>query len=133
MPRKALNAVSSIVTVGISATVLLSGCTHSGEMVFSRQNKVASALATMSMEAEAKNSPNIEMIYAAEDQLHAACAPLRDVASQRMSGETVAMDAELVAFISLDRCSVETRRVESLILNGDPAVARIYLGNAAAR
>ena len=130
MPRTALNAVSrplfAMVVIGAVA-----GCSNSGEKVFTRQNQAASALATMVMEAEAQSSPQstakVDRIYAAETQLHAACAPLREMASRRMTGETVGFDTELVAFVSLDRCETETRRVEEFIRKDNPAVARTYL------
>ena len=130
MPRTARKAVFRSVLVAATAGVILGACTHSGERVFARQSKAASALATMSMEAEANNSKKIDLIYAAEDSLHEACAPLRSVASRRMSGETVGIDSELVAFMSIDRCSVETQRVEKLIWLDDPAVAKVFLGSS---
>jgi len=128
MPRMTRNAVSRSF-LALAATALLGACGHSGETVFTRQNQAASALATMGMEAESKNPVKLDMIYAAETQLHEACAPLRDVASRRMGGEHVGLDTELVAFVSLDRCATETTRVESFIWHDSPAVARFYLSS----
>lgn len=121
------NAVSRSFLALVAAAALLSACGHSGETVFTRQNQAASALATMGMEAEAKNPFRLDRIYAAETQLHDACAPLRDVASRRMSGQDVGLDTQLVAFVSLDRCATETSRVETFIWQDDPTVARLYL------
>ena len=121
------NAVSRSFLALAAAAALLSACGHSGETVFTRQNQAASALATMGMEAEAKNPLRLDRIYAAETQLHDACAPLRDVASRRMSGQDVGLDTQLVAFVSLDRCATETSRVETFIWQDDPTVARLYL------
>ena len=120
------NAVSRS-SLALAAAALLSACGHSGETVFTRQNQAASALATMGMEAEAKNPRRLDKIYAAETQLHEACAPLRDVASRRMTGEDVGLDTQLVAFVSLDRCATETTRVETFIWQDDPSIARLYL------
>jgi hypothetical protein len=97
----------------------VAACSNSGEKVFTRQNQAASALATMVMEAEsqgpAKGAAKVDQIYAAENELHAACAPLREMASRRMTGESVGFDAELIAFASLGRCESETQRVEEFI------------------
>jgi hypothetical protein len=125
MPRRTLKAV--IRTASATALALAAGACSQGEHVFTRQNQAASALATMGMEAEAKNAVNLDMIYAAETQLHEACAPLRDVASRRMSGEEVGLDIQLVALVSMSRCESETQRVESFIWQGDPNVAKFYL------
>ena len=129
MPSTRFIAVFRCAVVTASAGLFLGACVHDGERVFARQSKAASALATMSMEAEAANSKKVDTFYAAEDKLHAACAPLRTVASRRMSGETVGLDSELAAMMSLDRCSVETQRAEKLIWVDDPAVARVFLGS----
>jgi hypothetical protein len=126
MPRIALHAVSRS-TLALAVTASVAACSYSGETVFTRQNQAASALATMGMEAEAKNSVNLDRIYAVETQLHEACAPLRDIASRRMIGEEVGIDSELEALVSLDRCAMETTRVESFIWRDDPVLARIFL------
>lgn len=125
MPDKALKAVSR--TAFAMALALAATACSQGEHVFTRQNQAASALATMGMEAEAKNDVKLDLIYDAETQLHEACAPLRDVASRRMSGEDVGLDIQLVALVSLNRCETETQRVESFIWSGDPNVAKFYL------
>jgi len=109
------------------ALALVANACSQGEHVFTRQNQAASALATMGMEAEARNAANIELIYAAESQLYEACAPLRDVAFLRMSGEEVQLESELVAFVSLRPCEIETKRAETFIWSGDPNLARFYL------
>ena len=131
MPRYALKAV--IRTASAAALAIGASACSQGEHVFTRQNQAASALATMGMEAEAKNAVNLDMIYAAETQLHEACAPLRDVASRRMSGEEVGLDVQLVALVSLSRCESETQRAESFIWEGDPKVAKFYLQPMAAQ
>lgn len=131
MPQKALKAVSR--TAFVMALALAATACSQGEHVFTRQNQAASALATMGMEAEAKNDVKLDLIYAAETQLHEACAPLRTVASRRMSGEDVGLDAQLVALVSLSRCETETQRVENFIWNGDPNVAKFYLQPIAAQ
>lgn len=125
MPRLASKAV--IRTVSAMALVMAAAACSQGEHVFTRQNQAASALATMGMEAEARNAANIELIYAAESQLYEACAPLRDVAFLRMSGEEVQLESELVAFVSLRPCEIETKRAETFIWSGDPNLARFYL------
>ena len=125
MPRYALKAVSR--TAFAMALALAAGACSQGEQVFTRQNQAASALATMGMEAETKNAVSLDLIYAAETDLHEACAPLRHVAAQRMSGEDVGLDTQLVALVSMSRCETETRRVESFIWSGDPNIAKFYL------
>jgi hypothetical protein len=101
-----------------------------GEQVFTRQNQAASALATMVMEAEAKSPTAAESLYEAESQLHEACAPLGEIASRRMGGETVGLDSHLIALVSLDRCESETTRIENFILLGNPLVARSLMSPA---
>lgn len=113
-------------------TAVVSACAFSAETVFTRQNQASAALGTMGIEAEAQNSIKLDMIYAAETQLHEACAPLRNVASRRMSGEVVGADAELLAMFTLDRCATETDRVETLIWLEAPKLARFYLGSKSA-
>lgn len=115
-------------TLVASATLAVAACSQSGERVFTRQNQAASALATMGMEAETRSPEKLDLIYAAETQLHEACEPLRTVASQRMTGEDVGIDTQFVALISLDRCETETSRVEGFIWTDNPTVARFYLG-----
>jgi hypothetical protein len=131
MPRTALKAVSR--TAFATAIALAAGACSQGEHVFTRQNQAASALAIMGMAAEAKNDVKLDLIYAAETKLHEACAPLREVASRRMSGDDVGFDIQLVALASLSRCESETQRVESFIWRGDPNVARFYLRPASAQ
>lgn len=105
----------------------VSACGSSGEKVFMRQNQAASALATMVMEAETQSPTKVDEIYAVESQLHDACAPLREMASRRMTGESVGLDAELVAFASIERCKSETERVEKFIRVDNPGIARAFL------
>jgi hypothetical protein len=105
----------------------VAACSNSSEKVFTRQNQAASALATMVMEAEARSPAKVDKIYEAEHDLHAACAPLREVASRRMAGESVGLDTQFVAYTSLDRCETETQRVEEFIRFDNPTVARTYL------
>jgi hypothetical protein len=116
-------------TLATTAMLAVAACSQSGERVFTRQNQAASALATMGMEAEAASPDKLDRIYAAETQLFEACAPLRTVASRRMSGEEVGIDRHLVAFISLDQCEDETTRIEKFIWLDNPTVARVYLGS----
>jgi hypothetical protein len=135
MPRLAMTAVNRTVSAAILAMALavsLGACSQ-GERVFTRQNQAASALATMGMEAEAANALNLDLIYAAEEQLFQACAPLRDVASRRMSGEDVGIDTHLVAFVSLTYCESETERAETFIRTGDPNLAGFYLQTVSER
>ena len=68
------------------------------------------------------------MIYAAEAQLHEACAPLRDVAARRMNGEAAGIGSELRAMFTLGRCATKTDEVESLIRLEAPPIALLYLG-----
>ena len=127
MPRTALSTVSRT-TITIMGTALLAACSSTGEQVFTRQNQAASALATMVMEAEAQNPTQVDKLYAAEAQLHEACAPLRDMASRRMAGEQVGFDSKLVVFASLDRCASETKKVEEFIWLDNPSFARTHFG-----
>jgi hypothetical protein len=111
-------------------TSAVSGCASSVESVFSHQNRTAAALATMAIEAEAHNPRKLDTIYAAETQLHDACAPLRNVAARRINGNTVGIGSELMAIFSLDRCATETDQLENFIWLEAPPIARLYLGPA---
>lgn len=119
-------------TLFVTATLTVAACAQSGERVFTRQNQAASALATMSMEAETRSPEKLDLIYDAESKLHDACEPLRTVASRQMTGEDVGIDTQFVALISLDRCEDETARAEGFIWTDNPAVARTYLGSKSA-
>lgn len=130
MPRSiALKAVSRS-SLAILVLGAVAACGNSGEKVFMRQNQAATALATMVMEAETQSPAKVDKIYAAESELHAACAPLREMASQRMAGEWVGLDTQFVAYTSLDRCEAETQRIEEFIRFDNPTVARTYLSPA---
>jgi hypothetical protein len=109
-------------------TSAVSGCAGSVESVFSQQNRTAAALATMAIEAEAKNPAKLDTIYAAEARLQDACAPLRKVAARRINGDAVGIGSELMAIFSLDRCATETDRLESFVWLEAPPIARLYLG-----
>ncbi len=109
-------------------TSAVSGCAGSVESVFTHQNQTAAALATMAIEAEAKNPVKLDTIYAAETQLHDVCAPLRSVAARRINGDAVGIGSEIMAIFSLDRCATETDRIESFIWLEAPPIARLYLG-----
>ena len=111
-------------------TFMVSACASSIETVFAHQNQAAAALATMAIESEAQNSIKLDTIYAAETQLHDACAPLRTVASRRINGEVAGIKSELLAMFSLDRCATETDQIERFIWLEAPPIARLYLGPA---
>ncbi len=127
MRRIGLNTMArNAVLLGVTATV--SACFHSTETVFTRQNQAAAALAMMGIEAEAQNLANLDMIYAAETQLHEACAPLRTVALRQINGEAAGIGPALRAMFTLDRCATKTDEVESFIRLEAPPIARLYLG-----
>jgi hypothetical protein len=127
MRRSGLHSTArNALLLGVTATV--SACAYSTEAVFTRQNQAAAALAMMGIEAEAQKLVKLDMIYAAETQLHEACAPLRSVASRRMNGEAVGIGSELQAMLTLGRCATRTDEVESFIRLEAPPVARLYLG-----
>ena len=94
MTRTALSTASRS-TITVMITALIAGCSSMGEEIYTRQNQAASALATMEMEAEAKDPGKADRIYKAELDLHEACAPLREVASRRMTGESVGIDSQV--------------------------------------
>jgi hypothetical protein len=102
-------------------------CSYSPETVFIHQNQAAAALATMAIEAELQGSSKLEMIYSAESELHENCAPLRDVASRRMRGESVSIDSELLAIFSLSGCERKMDQIEKFIWLEAPPVASFYL------
>lgn len=127
MRRIGLHAMArNALLLGVAATV--SACAYSIENVFTRQNQAAAALAMMGIEAEAQNLPKLDMIYAAEAQLHEACAPLRTIALRRINGESTGIDSELLAMFTLGRCTTKTDEVESFIRLEAPPIARLYLG-----
>jgi hypothetical protein len=126
MHSTAIYAITRFSFAILIATVVAS-CGGTGEKVFTRQNQAASALATMVMDAEAKSPAAVDGLYEAESQLHEACAPLREIASRRMTGETVGLDTHLIALVSMDRCESETTRIEEFIRLGNPTVASGFL------
>jgi hypothetical protein len=114
-------------------TSAVSACAGSIESVFAQQNRTAAALATMAIEAEVQYPAKLNTIYAAETQLHEACAPLRTIAVHRINGDPVALTSELAAILTLDRCATETDQIESFIWSEAPPIARLYLGPAPGR
>jgi hypothetical protein len=126
MHSTAIYAISRS-SFAILIAAVVASCGGTGEKIFTRQNQAASALATMAMEAEVKSPAAVDSLYEAESQLHEACAPLREIASRRMSGETVGLESHLIALVSLDRCESETTRIEDFIRLGSPTVARAFV------
>jgi len=118
------------VVMAVIFFTVLAGCSQSerGELVFTRQNQAASALATVVFDTEARNSGTTKRLYDAETQLDDACRPLREAASLKMSGKPVGFESEVKIFISLDQCAAETKRIENLVRRIDPEVANFYLG-----
>jgi hypothetical protein len=112
----------------IFIAVGLSACSNSAEIIFTRQNQAAAALATMVMEAEQQASSEVDVIYSAEAGLDDACTSLRHVASRRMRGESVSMISELLALFSLSHCQSRTEQIEKFIWRKAPPIARFYFG-----
>ena len=125
--------VASIVTArratALALVGLIAGCVHSerGESVFIEQNKAAAALGTMLMDAEMQNPSKADRLYDAESTLASACEPLRKAAQQKMAGKDIGFELRHLIFNSLDQCAAETKRVEKLVWETDPAVGRFYL------
>jgi uncharacterized protein YfcZ (UPF0381/DUF406 family) len=109
----------------------IAGCSASerGEYVFTRQNQAASALAMIAMDAEMRGSSEIKDIYATETKLDKACALLTEAATQKMSGETMPIDFELMVWNSLDDCATETKNTEQFVWRANAEVAKFYLGD----
>lgn len=129
MHSTAIYAISRS-SLAVLFAAALASCSGAGEEIFTRQNQAASTLATMVMEAEVKSPAAVDRLYEAETQLDEACAPLREIASRRMTGETVGLDSHLFALVSLDRCDAETARIEEFIRLGNPTVARALMSPA---
>ena len=110
--------------------IALAGCsqTERGEKVFARQNQAASALATVIMESDARETASVDRLHDAESELHEACSALREAALLKMKGKSTGLGSEILILISLDHCAAETSRIEQLVRRTDPEVARFYLG-----
>ena len=108
---------------------VLAGCAVSerSETVFMQQNRTATALAEIIMEAEAKSSHRVDRLYQVENSLIEACAPLNRAAGRKMIGKPVQLDVQLAVAGSLDRCEAEAARVERLVRRLSPDLARLYI------
>lgn len=129
MPRVA-SVVVSHPTAAMMFVAAVTGCAapERGEHVFTRQNQAASALAMIAMDAEMRGSKETDQVYAAEARLSDACALLSEAAAQKMRGETLHIEFEMMVLNSLDECAAETKRSEQFIWRANPELAKFYLG-----
>lgn len=113
---------------------VLGGCALSeqAETLYLRQHRAASALADTIAVTETQNPPLADALYAAEAELDLACGPLRRAGYLRLQAEEISTELEWEIVNSLDRCTMKTEEMESLLWRVNPDIAAYFLPARAA-
>ena len=118
-----------LLALGLLSTAGGCAVAEQAEALFMRQQSAQGALASTVSEVEMASPSLAERLYGLEDELHAACSPLRKASQRRLEGEDVGTDLEWAVVTSLKRCESTTGLVERLVqqagagkLRRDPAL-----------
>ena len=126
-PSVVLPALS--VLAAVAGIILVGACAAMGdraEALFFRQQTAQSALADTIGRVETARPQLAERLYGAEDELHEACAPLREAGQRKIYHQTIGTDLEWEVVGALDTCETKTRQVEQLVQrteSGDDSAA----------
>ncbi|MFQ5775829.1 MAG: hypothetical protein ACE5GS_15005 [Kiloniellaceae bacterium] len=103
----------------------LGGCALGAraEAVYLQQHKASGALAETILAVETDQPALAEELYGLEDELGAACAPLREAGHRRWFGQEVDGDLEWAVVRALDTCEAKAREVERLVRWASPEAA----------
>ena len=79
--------------------------------IFTYQNQVSAALAQSIVEAEVDGLAILDALYAVEEQLNEACAPLQEAGRRHIDGETLGGLLQIAVFNAMEECEVKTDEV----------------------
>ena len=108
-PGAGLAALTLVAVVGACALG------DRAQAVFFRQQFAQGALADTIVRLEMDRPRLVEQLYGMEDELHEACAPLRQAGQRLIFDEAIDSDLEWAIVIALDTCETKTRQVEQLV------------------
>ena len=108
-PGAGLLALTGVAMVGACAMA------DRAEALFFRQQTAQSDLADTIVGLEMDRPRLAEQLYGMEDELHEACAPLREASQRKVSEEEIDADLEWAVFSALETCETKTRQVEQLV------------------
>lgn len=80
-----------------------------------RQQSAQGSLADTVIEVEAAQPLLAARLYGLEDDLHAACRPLREASLRRLEGQDLSTQLEWAVMASLEDCETTTRTVEHTV------------------
>ncbi len=100
---------------GIAGTLGGCGLAERAESLFMRQQSAQSSLATTVSEVETGQPQLAAWLYGLEDDLHAACRPLRRASLRRLEGQDLGSELEWAIVNSLEECESTTSTVEILV------------------
>lgn len=114
----------------LALAALAAGCAlgERARAVYDRQQRAATALIeAIAVAEEPDAAPGLaDRLYAAEADLGAACAALREAGRRRLEARETDAALEWAALDSLDACAARTAAVEALIRDADPATAAYF-------
>lgn len=79
--------------------------------IFTAQNQVSAALAEKIIEAEVENVAILDALYAVEEQLNDACAPVQEAGRRHIDGEALSGMLQINVFNTMDDCEAKTEEV----------------------
>ncbi len=80
-----------------------------------RQQSAQGSLADTVIEVETAQPLLAARLYGLEDDLHAACRPLREASLRRLEGQDLGSELEWAVMVSLQDCETTTRTVEHTV------------------
>ena len=79
--------------------------------IFTYQNQVSAALAESIVEAESDNMAILDALYAVEEQLNDACAPVQEAGRRHIDGEALGGMLQINVFNTMDECEAKSEEV----------------------
>ncbi|WP_420348885.1 hypothetical protein [Pelagibius sp.] len=101
--------------------------------IFTYQNQVSSALAQTIVDAEAEHAVILDALYAVEEQLNVACAPVQEAGRRHIDDEPIGGLLQLAVLNSMEDCEAKTDEVAYYVrlARGNSAEAFIRIFEAA--
>jgi hypothetical protein len=104
-----------LIVIGIAGTTAGCGLAERAEALFMRQQSAQGSLATTVSEVETARPDLAARLYGLEDDLHAACRPLREASLRRLGGQDLGPELKWAVATSLQKCESTTSTVEHMV------------------
>jgi hypothetical protein len=78
---------------------------------FTYQNQVSAVLAQTIVEAETRELPLLDALYAVEEQLNEACGPLQEAGRRHIEGEDLGSLLQIAVYGAIDGCEAKSGEV----------------------